>query len=85
MLFDIPFIADWKTIGEHRQKLTDCNTDQENEGRIDYDYKVGEKILVRNKGTIRKAYPCGKKTHGQLRQSIRMEISWFNVEIKKNE
>jgi hypothetical protein len=32
MLFDIPFIADWKTIGEHRQRLTDRNTDQENEG-----------------------------------------------------
>ncbi len=41
MLFDIPFIADWKKIGEHRQLLTDCNTDRENEGRIDYDYQVG--------------------------------------------
>jgi hypothetical protein len=26
MLFDIPFIADWKKIGEHRQQLTDINT-----------------------------------------------------------
>jgi hypothetical protein len=26
MLFDIPFIADWKKIGEHRQKLTDLNS-----------------------------------------------------------
>ncbi len=43
MLFDIPFIADWKTIGEHRQRLTDRNTDRKNEGRIDYDYKVGQK------------------------------------------
>jgi hypothetical protein len=55
MLFDIPFIADWKTIGEHRQRLTDCNTDHENDGRIDYDYKVGQKILVRNEGILRKA------------------------------
>ncbi len=23
MLFDIPFIADWQKIGEHRQQLTD--------------------------------------------------------------
>ena len=36
MLFDIPFIADWKKIGEHRQLLTDCNTARENEGWIDY-------------------------------------------------
>jgi hypothetical protein len=61
MLFDIPFIADWKTIGEHRQKLTDHNTDQENEGIIDYDYKVGEKILVRNEGIIRKAQSLWQK------------------------
>jgi len=30
MLVDIPFIADWKKIGEHRQP-TDRNTDRENE------------------------------------------------------
>jgi hypothetical protein len=41
VLFDILFIADWKTIGEHRQRLTECNIDCINEGRIDYDYKVG--------------------------------------------
>ncbi len=55
MLFDIPFIADWKTIREHRQRLTDCNTDHENKGRIDYDYKIGQKILVRNEGILCKA------------------------------
>jgi hypothetical protein len=43
MLFDIPFIADCKKIGKHRQMLTDLNTARENEGRIDYDYKVGQK------------------------------------------
>jgi hypothetical protein len=26
MLFDIPFIADWKKIGKHRQQLKDLNT-----------------------------------------------------------
>ncbi len=39
MLVDIPFIADWTKIGEHRQP-TDRNTDRENEIRIDYDNKV---------------------------------------------
>jgi hypothetical protein len=52
MLFDIPSIADWKKIGEHRQLLTDCH---KNEGRIDYDYQVGQKVLVRNDGILRKA------------------------------
>ncbi len=61
MRFNILFIADWKTIGEHRQRLTDCNTDQENEGRIDYDYKVGQKILVQNEGIIHKAQSLWQK------------------------
>ncbi len=61
MLCDIPFIAYWKTKGEHRQRLTDCNTDRKIEGRIDYDYKVGQKILVRNKGILCKAQSMWQK------------------------
>jgi hypothetical protein len=61
MLFDIPFIADWKMIGEQRQRLTDLNTPLENEGRIDYDYKVGQKILVRKEGILRKAQSIWQK------------------------
>jgi hypothetical protein len=52
MLFDIPFIADWKKIGEHRQKLTDLNNAHENKGRIDYNYKVGQKVLLRKEGIL---------------------------------
>jgi hypothetical protein len=52
MLFDIPFIADWQKIGEHRQQLTDLNNARENEGRIDYDYKVGQKVLLRKEGIL---------------------------------
>jgi hypothetical protein len=40
MLFDIPFIADWKKFGELRQILNDLNTICENEDRINNDYKV---------------------------------------------
>ncbi len=62
MLFDIPFIADWKKITrEHRQKLTDLNTAHEKEGRIDYNYNVGQKILARNKGILRKAQSIWQK------------------------
>ena len=55
MLIDILFIADWKKHGEHRQLLTDRNTNSKNKGRIDYDYQVGQKVLVRNDGILRKA------------------------------
>jgi hypothetical protein len=53
MLFDILFIADWQKIGEHRHKLTDLNNARENEGRIDYDYKVGQKVLLKKDGILR--------------------------------
>jgi hypothetical protein len=55
MLFDIPFIADWQKIGEQRQRLTDLNNARENKGRIDYDYKVGQKVLLRKEGILRNA------------------------------
>ncbi len=55
MLFDIPFIADWGKIGDRRQLLTDRGNQQENAKRIDYDYKVGDKVLVINEGILRKA------------------------------
>ena len=55
MLFDIPFVADWAKIGDHRQSLTDRNTARENSRRVDYDYKVGDKVLIAKDGILRKA------------------------------
>ena len=36
MLFDIPFVADWAKIGDHRQSLTDRNTARENSRPVSY-------------------------------------------------
>ncbi len=55
MLFDIPFIADWQKIGEYRQRLTDLSNARENKGRIDYDYNVGQKVLLQKEGILRNA------------------------------
>ncbi len=55
MLFDIPFVADWCKIEEQRQSLTNGGNQQENAKQIDYDYKVGDKVLVINEGILRKA------------------------------
>jgi hypothetical protein len=46
MLFDIPFLADWKKIGDYRQIQTDKNTNNENKGRKDWDYQPSNKVLV---------------------------------------
>ena len=61
MLFDIPFLVDWNKIGEHRQCQTDLNTEHENRSRRDWDYKVGDKVLLRKDGILRKSesrYEC---------------------------
>jgi hypothetical protein len=55
MLFNILFKADWHRIGERRQSLTNRGNQCENAKRIDYDYKVGDRVLVINKGILRKA------------------------------
>ncbi len=55
MLFDILFIADWQKIGERRQRLTDLNNAREYEDRIDYDYKVSQKVLLRKEGILHNA------------------------------
>ena len=55
MLFDIPFVADWCKIGERRQSLTDRGNQRKNAKQIDYDYKVGDKVLVINEGILCKA------------------------------
>ena len=54
MLFDIPYIADWNKIGDYRQRQTDLNTQCENNSGVDYDYKVGGKVLVRKDGILHK-------------------------------
>ncbi len=53
MLFDIPFVADWRKIGERRQSLTNCGNQCKNAKRVDYYYKVRDKVLVINKGILR--------------------------------
>jgi hypothetical protein len=57
MLFGIPFTADWQKIGEHGQQLTNLNNACEHKGRIDYDYKVSQKVLLRKEGILCNAEP----------------------------
>jgi hypothetical protein len=55
MLFDIPFVAHWRKIGQRRQSLTNCGNQRKNAKHIDYDHKVGDKVLVINNGNLHKA------------------------------
>jgi hypothetical protein len=55
MHFNIPFMANWRKTGERRQSLTDRGNQRKNAKRIDYNYKVEDKVLVINKGILCKA------------------------------
>ena len=55
MLFDIPFIANWNKIGDYRQRLTNLNMARINSKRVNYDYKVDNKVLLTQEGTLCKA------------------------------
>ncbi len=61
MLFNILFLADWHKIGEQRQSLTDRGNQCKSAKQIDYDYKVGDKVLVINEGILRRA----ESAHGK--------------------
>ncbi len=82
MLFDIPFIADWHKIGKYRQSLTDCSNQCKNSWHIDYDYKVGDKVLVMKEGILRKAESAYPKEQWTITTVIQMELSGLNVEPK---
>ncbi len=88
MLFDIPFIADWQKIGEHRQQLTDLNNTRENEGRIDYDYKVGQKVLLQKEGILHNTESIwhmkpwlitSVHTNGTITVQCGNKIEWMNI------
>jgi hypothetical protein len=62
MLFDIPFIANWNNIGDYMQRQTNLNTVHKNSKQVDYDYKVGCKILLTQEVILRKTEsPYSKK------------------------
>ncbi len=77
MLFDIPFLADWNTIGEHRQRQTDLNTECENRSHHDWDYKVGDKVLLRKDGILHKSeswYECDPLTITSVHTNVTIRV-----------
>ncbi len=80
MLFNIPLIAVWKKIGEHRQWPTDHDVARENKGRINYDYKVGQKVLVPKDGILPKAGFRYLKDPWTITTVNTNRTTWFNAE-----
>ena len=85
MLFDIPFLADWHKIGEHRQRQTDRNTERENRSCCDWDYKIGDQVLLRKMVSSAKVKVGMKGILGLSQQFIQMGLSGFNAEQNQND
>jgi hypothetical protein len=65
MLYDVPFIADWKQIGERKQQLTYLISACKYEGRINFDYQIGYlEAGARNKGERSGGSAIGKFWQG---------------------
>ncbi len=72
MLFDIPFLTDWKHIREFSQK-TERNTERENNACVDWGYQPGYKVLLQKDGILRKyesLYESDPWTTHQLIQMV---------------
>ena len=54
-MFDLPYLADWTAIGQRRQLLVDKTNERENKRQIDFDYLVGQKVMLeQDSGKLRK-------------------------------
>jgi hypothetical protein len=88
MLFDIPFIADWNKIGYCRQRQSNLNTACKNSKQVAYDYKIGDKVLLTQKGILCKAEsPYSKEpwtvttihTNVTIRIQCRTQLERLNI------
>jgi hypothetical protein len=64
MLFNISFIADWNKIWDYRQRQTNLSMACKNSKQVDFDYKVGNKVLLIQEGILRKAESPTAKSYG---------------------
>ena len=55
MLFDIPYITDRTAIGKRRQASVDQMNARKNARRVDFDYTLGQKNLIKKDGILHKA------------------------------
>ncbi len=80
---EFPTKADWKKIGGHRQRLTDLTPPMKAKAGLIMITKLARKYLYQTKVYSTKQSPDGRKTPGQLQQSIHTEQTQFNAETRR--
>jgi hypothetical protein len=85
MLFNIPFITNWNKIGDYRQRQTDLNTECKNSKQVDYEYKIGNKVLLTQEGILHKAENPYSKKPWTITTVHTNGISGFNMEQNRKD
>ncbi len=89
MLFNILFIVNWNKIGDYMQHQTNLNMARKNSKQVDYDYKVGDEVLLTQEGILHKAEcPYSKKpwtimtahTNGTIRIQCGTQSERLNIQ-----
>ena len=71
MMFDLPYLADWTAIGQQRQLFIEKKNVSGNKQRFDFDYLVGQKVLLEQDG--------GKLCKGQVKYLGPYIITWVHT------
>jgi hypothetical protein len=89
MLFEHPFVADCKQIGYYEQCQTDHSNTCENSKHVIFDYKVGDKVLIKLNLSSTKQSSYEKKqpytittvhTNGTIRIQCKTKSKRINVQ-----
>lgn len=54
MLFNLKKVINWKSITENKRRQIARDNERENAARIDYEYQIGDRVLRKKKGILRK-------------------------------
>ncbi len=55
MMIDLPYITDWKSIGQCRQESVNQDNQCKNAGSVDFNYAIGQKVLLGQEEILCKA------------------------------
>ena len=78
MLIDVPVIADLAVIQERRQVLIDENLRRQNQKRINYEYKVGDEVLIKADGPSK----LDARAHGPY--TVRNVYTNGTLDVRRN-
>ena len=89
MIKPLQFISEWDVLRKRRQDRIDQSNSKENKSRIDWDYNIGDKILLTD-GDIHRKLDCPtkgpfivKRVHANGTLTLQMGVETDRVNIRR--